>query len=57
MLSHPESPQGASFWVWLLGGGVGVGGGGVGGGVGGEHLASILSSLRAHHQGGCDVMT
>ena len=35
MLSHPESPQGASFWVWLLGGGVGVGGGGVGGGVGG----------------------
>ena len=45
MLSHPEFPQGALF-----------GGAVVSDGFMGKHPVSILASLRAHGQGGCNVM-
>ena len=43
VLSHPESPQGASWGVTVVTEGLAVG----------SPFVSILSSLRAHHRGGC----
>ena len=52
VFSHPEFPQGALLWwlQWLTA----TRAGGVQ--AGGRHPVSILSSLRTHCQGGCDVM-
>ena len=43
---HPESPQGAQLGVTAVAQGLAVG----------SLFVSILSSLKAHSQGGCNVM-